>query len=96
MVGERLEPLYIVGGGTKNALLNQFTADATGRQVVAGPVEATAIGNILVQAIALKHIPSLAEGRQVVAHSFNLESYEPRNASQWDEVYQRFIKLIEQ
>jgi len=96
MVGERLEPLHIVGGGTKNRLLSQFTADATGRQVIAGPVEATAIGNILMQAIALKHISSLAEGRQIVAHSFGLEIYQPRNRSQWDDVYQRFIQLIDQ
>jgi len=96
MVGERLEPLHIVGGGTKNRLLSQFTADATGRQVIAGPVEATAIGNILMQAIALKHISSLAEGRQIVAHSFDLEIYQPRNRSQWDDVYQRFIQLIDQ
>jgi rhamnulokinase len=96
MVGDRLEPLHMVGGGTKNRLLNQFTADATGRQVIAGPVEATAIGNILMQAIALKHVNSLAEARQVVTRSFELETYEPRNRSQWDDVYQRFIRLIEQ
>ena len=53
MLGHRLEPIHIVGGGTQNRLLNQFTADATGRLVIAGPVEATAIGNILVQAVAL-------------------------------------------
>lgn len=96
MVGGRLEPLHIVGGGTKNRLLNQFTADATGRQVITGPVEATAIGNTLMQAIALKHINSLAEGRQVVARSFELETYEPRDRQQWDDVYQRFAGLIEQ
>jgi rhamnulokinase len=96
MVGERLEPVHIVGGGTKNRLLNQFTADATGRQVIAGPVEATAIGNLLMQAIALKQIDTLAEGRQIVAHSFDPEIYEPHNPSEWDDVYPRFIQLIEQ
>jgi rhamnulokinase len=96
MVGDRLEPLHIVGGGTKNRLLNQFTADATGRQVITGPVEATAIGNTLMQAIALKHINSLAEGRQVVARSFELETYEPRDCQKWDDVFQRFAGLIEQ
>ena len=95
MVGTRLQPLHIVGGGSKNRLLNQLTADATGRQVIAGPSEATAIGNILMQAIALGEINSLAEGRQVVTHSFNLETYEPRNHSQWDEAYQRFLNLVE-
>jgi rhamnulokinase len=96
MVGNRLEPLHMVGGGTKNRLLNQFTSDATGRLVIAGPVEATAIGNILMQAIALKHVNSLTEGRQVVARSFDVETYEPHDRSQWDDVYQRFVRLIEQ
>ena len=96
MIGYRLEPLHIVGGGTKNRLLSQFTADAIGRQVIAGPAEATAIGNILMQAYALKLISSLAEGRQVVARSFDLETYEPRDPNQWDDVYQRFVGLMEQ
>ena len=96
MVGGRLEPLHIVGGGTKNRLLNQLTADATGRQVITGPVEATAIGNTLMQAFALKHISSLAEGRQVVARSFELETYEPCDRQQWDDVYQHFVRLIQQ
>jgi len=96
MVGGRLEPLHIVGGGTKNRLLNQFTADATARQVITGPVEATAVGNTLMQAIALKHINSLAEGRQVVAHSFELETYEPCDRQLWDDAYQRFVRLLEQ
>jgi sugar (pentulose or hexulose) kinase len=64
--------------------------------VITGPVEATAIGNILMQAIALKHIHSLAEGRQIVAHSFDVETFEPGNPAQWDEVYPRFIRLIEE
>ena len=64
LTGKRLDPIHIIGGGTKNRLLNQFTADATGRVVVTGPVEATAIGNILMQAIGMKHLGSLAEARQ--------------------------------
>jgi rhamnulokinase len=96
MVGVRLAPVHIVGGGTKNQLLSQFTADATNRQVVTGPVEATAIGNILMQAIALKHIKSLAEGRQIVSQSFQLDTFEPHNPSSWDDVYPRFIQLAEQ
>jgi len=96
LVGGRLAPLHIVGGGTKNRLLNQFAADATNRQVITGPVEATAIGNILMQAIALKHINSLAEGRQIVAHSFDVETFEPGNPARWDEVYPRFIRLTEE
>ena len=63
LVGRRLDPVHIVGGGSQNRLLNQFTADATGRHVVAGPVEATAIGNVVMQAMAGGQINSLAEGR---------------------------------
>ena len=96
LVEDRLDPLHIVGGGTKNRLLNQFTADATNRRVIAGPVEATAVGNILMQAIALKHIHTLAEGRQIVAHSFDVETFEPSNPTQWDEVYPRFVRLIQE
>ena len=61
--GKRHDPIHIIGGGTKNRLLNQFTADCTQRKVIAGPVEATAIGNILMQAIALGHLASLSEAR---------------------------------
>ena len=66
VLGYRLESIHIVGGGSRNWLLNQFTADATGLPVVAGPVEATAAGNILVQAMALGRIGSLEEGRAII------------------------------
>jgi rhamnulokinase len=89
----RLEPIHIVGGGTQNRLLNQFTADATGRQVITGPVEATAAGNVIVQAMALGRIGSLEQGRQVVRNSFQVEVYEPRDRSQWDAAYERFLSL---
>jgi len=95
IVGRRLEPLHIVGGGTQNRLLNQFSADAIGRPAVAGPVEATALGNILMQAIALGHIGSLAEGRQVIGQSFERISYEPRDHAAWDEAYPRFVALFD-
>jgi rhamnulokinase len=93
VLGYRLEPLHIVGGGTKNRLLNQFAANATGRQVVTGPVEATAIGNILVQAIALGELASLAEARAVVRRSFDVAVYEPQDAAGWDEAYGRFCAM---
>jgi len=96
LVGRPLTTVYIIGGGSQNRLLNQFTADATGRRVVAGPVEATAIGNILVQAMGLGHITSLAEGRALVRHSFSLETYEPRDTAAWDQAYQRYLALGEQ
>jgi sugar (pentulose or hexulose) kinase len=77
LTGRRLDPIHIIGGGTKNHLLNQLTADCTGREVVTGPVEATAIGNILMQAITLGHLRSLAEARAVVRSSLNVETYHP-------------------
>jgi rhamnulokinase len=93
MVGRRLPTVHIFGGGSRNKLLNQFAADATARTVVAGPVEATAIGNVLVQAIALGHIGSLAEGRAVVRRSFEVETYEPRDTAAWDAAYTRYLQL---
>ncbi len=87
MTGTRLEPIHIVGGGTKNRLLSQFAADATGRSVVAGPAEATAIGNITVQAIAGGHIHSLSDARAIVARSFNTEIFQPGDGAGWDKAY---------
>jgi len=92
--GKHLDPLHIIGGGTKNKLLNQFTADSTGRTVITGPVEATAIGNILMQAIGMKHLSSLAEAREVVRVSFESEIYEPKQTAGWDEVYARLQKVM--
>jgi rhamnulokinase len=87
MTGRRLDTIHIVGGGSKNQLLNQFTADASGRRVIAGPAEATATGNILLQALALGHIGSLEEGREVVRRSFETTVYEPGERGRWDEAY---------
>ena len=94
MLGGRLEPLYIVGGGMQNQLLSQFTADAIDRQVITGPVEATATGNILVQMLALGHIDSLQAGRQIVRSSFDLSGYEPIGRSGWDEAYARLLQMM--
>src|ERR671918_528205 len=85
LIGKRLDPIHIIGGGTKNRLLNQFTADAACRTVITGPVEATAIGNVLMQAIGLKQLGSLADARQVVRTSFEPEIYEPNQTADWDE-----------
>lgn len=96
ILGHPLAPVHIVGGGTQNRLLCQLTADATGRQVVAGPVEATAIGNLIVQAIALGHLGSLAEGRELIRRSFEVVSYEPvSQRAQWDEAYAHLLKIVE-
>jgi rhamnulokinase len=94
LTGQHLDPIHIIGGGTKNRLLNQLAADATCRPVVAGPVEATALGNILMQAVAMKHLDSLAEAREVVRLSFQPEIYEPKQASEWDEAYSRLEKVM--
>ena len=91
--GRALAVIHIIGGGSRNRLLNQFTADATGCEVIAGPVEATAIGNILLQAIALGHLSSIEEGRTLVRRSFDVTSYEPQNRSAWDEAYSRYQAL---
>lgn len=94
MLGHRLEVIHIIGGGSQNELLCQLTADAANRPVAAGPVEATAIGNALVQAMALGHIGSLADGRRLVARSFPLESYEPRQLDGWEDAFERFRGIV--
>ena len=95
LTGKHLDPIHMIGGGTKNRLLNQFTADSTGRTVITGPVEATAIGNILMQAIGLKHLGSLTEAREVVRISFEPEIYQPNRRAGWDEAYSRLQKVME-
>ena len=94
MLGRRLNPIHIVGGGTQNQLLSQFTADATGRRVVTGPIEATAAGNVIMQAMALGHFASLDEGRAVVRNSFDLLTYEPGDRSGWKEAYARLLAIV--
>jgi rhamnulokinase len=96
MLGKRLEPLHIVGGGTQNQLLSQFAADATGRTVVAGPIEATAAGNVLVQMMAQGKVGSVWEGREVVRRSFPLTTYEPGDGAGWADAYARLLELLEQ
>jgi len=95
MTGRRLEPIHIVGGGTQNYLLSQFTADATGRMVITGPVEATAAGNVLMQAVALGHLGSLAEAREVVRRSFEIATFEPRPGPAVEDAYGRVVALVE-
>ena len=89
------DAIHIVGGGSQNALLCQLAADATSRPVVAGPTEATASGTVLLQALALGHLGSLAELREVVRRSFGPLTYDPRPAGQWDEAYDTFLRLGE-
>jgi len=94
LTNKHLGVIHIIGGGTQNRLLNQFTADATGHTVLAGPMEATAIGNILMQTIGLKHLSSLADAREVVRASFRPEIFEPQQTAEWDEPYARLQNLM--
>jgi rhamnulokinase len=93
--GMRFEEIRIMGGGSKNRMLNQFTADATGRPVVAGPAEATALGNIVMQMLATGAVTSLAEARRIIDRSFPVERYEPSASDLWDAQYKRFENYLE-
>lgn len=88
-----IDVLHIIGGGAKNALLNQFTANAIGKRVVAGPSEATAIGNIMMQAVAAGTVSSLAEARQIIRASIVTEEFLPQDGIAWNEAYQKFQRV---
>lgn len=90
---KKIEKIHVIGGGSQNELLCQFTANATGLPVVAGPAEGTAIGNIMVQAMGLGHVKSLAEIRQTIKNSFEFKSYQPKNFEAWDKAYDKFKKI---
>lgn len=96
MTGRKYNTINIVGGGTKEEMLSQFAADASGRLVVAGPVEATALGNIAMQAIAAGELSGLADARAAIGNSFDRKEYTPDTSmkAQWDDAYARFLKLI--
>lgn len=94
VAGRKLERLHIVGGGSKNAMLNQFTANAVKLSVLTGPTECTALGNILIQAIALGHLESHEAARAVVRNSFALQTIVPQDAPLWDAAAARFEKLL--
>jgi rhamnulokinase len=88
-----IDVVHIIGGGCQNELLCQFTADATGRPVTAGPVEGTATGNVIVQAMALGHLASLEEARALVCRSFDLRTYEPGERAPWDDAYNKMFEV---
>ena len=93
VTGRRITRLHIVGGGSRSEFFNQCIADATGREVLAGPVEATAVGNVLLQAVALGHLESLQALRDTVRRSFELKHYLPRRQEEWAEAFARFLRL---
>ena len=88
-----IEVLHIIGGGSQNSYLNQFTADALGIKVLAGPQECTAIGNIMLQAKAVGTVSDIWEMRRIIADSIDLAAYEPGDKAEWDKAYERFIAL---
>jgi len=92
VTGSTIGVLHIVGGGIKNELLCQFTANATGKKVIAGPIEATASGNILMQAKAAGQIKTLSRARQIVRNSFDLKEYQPQDTALWQKQYEKTKK----
>ncbi len=94
VTGNKYNVINIVGGGIKDKMICQFTANATKRKVSTGPVEATSIGNVVVQAMAMGAIKDLNEGRQVVKNSFDITEYTPQDSDAWDKAYQAWKEII--
>ncbi|WP_102275767.1 rhamnulokinase [Cytobacillus massiliigabonensis] len=94
LTGQRIEVIHMGGGGIQNEFLCQFTANATNRTVVAGPIEASSIGNALSQWVALGEIKDFQEGREIIENSFPMKIYEPQNQLPWQEAYGHFKKLL--
>ena len=94
-MGKKLDTIHMLGGGIQNKLLCKFIANATGKRVVAGPVEATSLGNALMQLTALGKIKDLKEARKVVKNSFDTVEYMPENHDAWEEAYGRFLKILD-
>jgi rhamnulokinase len=93
LTGTSYDEIHVVGGGSRNVLLNQFTAEATARRVVAGPVEATALGNLGMQMLATGAVTSLDEVRKVIAQSYPVQVFEPMEADKWQEPLARFEQI---
>jgi rhamnulokinase len=94
LADRKIATIHIVGGGSRNAVLNQFVADCTGRKVIAGPSEATAIGNVLVQAMGAGALDGLPAAREVVRRSFEVTAVEPRPSKEWDAAYARYQQVV--
>lgn len=94
ILGKKIEVIHMVGGGIKDTMVCQFTANATGLPVIAGPIEATSMGNIAAQLMALKEVNSLQEAREIIKASFEPKYYEPEGSEAWDDAYQKFLKLL--
>ena len=94
VTGNKYNVINIVGGGIQDKVLCQFTANATNRIVSTGPVEATSIGNVVVQGIAMGAIKDLNEGREIVKNSFDITEYTPQNTEAWDKAYEKWKEII--
>jgi rhamnulokinase len=94
LTGRKIRRLHVVGGGSRNPLLNQFIANALGLPVIAGPAEASAMGNLLIQAIALGQLPSLSAAREVVRNSTVIETVQPQDTAAWQSAYARMENLL--
>jgi rhamnulokinase len=95
LCGKRIDQIRVIGGGSKNRLLNQFTADATGKKVLAGPAEATALGNIAMQILATGEASSLQQVRAIIDRSFATEVFDPRESDTWEQQAERFEQYCE-
>ncbi len=94
LIDGTIQTIHIVGGGAQNRLLCQMAADATGRHVIAGPVEATAIGNLAMQIIARGGLSTIAQAREVIRTSFEVQEYRPKPTADWNAAYERFERLV--
>jgi len=94
--GSPIAVIHIVGGGSRNAFLNQLTANACGMKVVAGPEEATAVGNAMVQAMALGVIRKLAEAKAMIQSAFPIHEFTPRERETWDAAYTRYRAIVKE
>ncbi|MCS7252692.1 MAG: rhamnulokinase family protein [Armatimonadota bacterium] len=95
LLGEKIEVVHVVGGGSRNSLLCQFVANATHRLVIAGPAEATAAGSVMIQALTLGYVSSHDEARRVIKRSFEMGHYEPMEHDEWETAYERFKTILE-
>jgi sugar (pentulose or hexulose) kinase len=95
LTGKRVERIRVIGGGSRNRLLNQLTADATGRTVLAGPAEAAALGNVAMQMLATGAVSSLEEVRSIIDRSYPAEVFEPLDTEKWDRQAERFEHYCE-
>ena len=96
ITGTEYNYIHVIGGGSRNKVMNQFTADATGRTVIAGPVEATALGNAIMQLRGIGMLTDVWEAREVLKETLDLEYYHPQSGADWDTAYTRFMGLIPQ